>query len=145
MGNGQALRGIVCQELEYRVKNAVVPSINRLHLLDQKQTLERQGIMGFVDRDPRVPVHKTGCRQMEYMYDAQHLHRVYCFMVQDGIRAECRNILRNVSIGMGARLPAERGRTHIGVMMLSTFLLLSSNTPLRILISSSRRGSSPVR
>ena len=59
MGNGQALRGIVCQELEYRVKSAVVPSINRLHLLDQKQTLERQGIMGFVDRDPRVPVHKT--------------------------------------------------------------------------------------
>lgn len=29
--------------------------------------------------------------------------------------------------------------------MVSTFLVLSSKTPLRMLISSSRRGSSPVR
>lgn len=35
--------------------------------------------------------------------------------------------------------------TSIGVMMVSTFFVLSSKTPLRMLISSSRRGSSPVR
>lgn len=35
--------------------------------------------------------------------------------------------------------------TFIGVMMVSTFFVLSSRTPFKMLISSSRSGSSPVR
>ena len=33
----------------------------------------------------------------------------------------------------------------MGVMIVSTFLVFSSSTPLRMLISSSRSGSSPLR
>lgn len=33
----------------------------------------------------------------------------------------------------------------MGVIICSTFFVLSSNTPFKILISSSRRGSSPLR
>lgn len=53
------MRGIIRQELRNRVKNAVVPSIKRFHLLDEKQTVECQGIVGFMDWNSGIPAGKT--------------------------------------------------------------------------------------
>ena len=68
------------------------------------------------------------------------------FCVQDGVRTDGDDILptpKTVSYTKTSIVAS--GPTFIGVMILSTLLVLSSRTPFRMLISSSRRGSSPVR
>jgi hypothetical protein len=88
-------------------------------------------------------------QQTNYSTIVRGAHEIDHLRIQDGVRTEGDNILTHTNVRPFSYRSyfygSELTPTFIGVMIDSTFFVLSSSTPFKMLISSSRSGSSPVR
>lgn len=94
-------------------------------------------------------VYASDDQQANYSTMSRGAHEIDHLRIQDRVRTEGDNILTHTNMRPFSYLSYPFGSvvapTFIGVMIDSTFFELSSSTPLNMLISSSRNGSSPVR
>jgi len=111
--------------------------------------MEGQRILWFVDREPRVTTQQPTSTVSklfddEFSTTTHSDSTVFASKMVSELRVTTSYTRQQLHVAV-ILTTAERRRTFIGVMIDSTRLELSSRTPFKMLISSSRSGSSPVR